>query len=93
MILQRENIIFEKKKLEKMCNENLLKVLNLDSLEFFCLIVFLCLFYIEVEDIFVWFNFYFKVKIFSRIYLLKINIKKIVWDDNCILYYYVVVYI
>ena len=62
MTLQRENIIFEKKKLEKMRNENLSKVLNLDSSEFFCLIVSLRPSYIEVEDIFVWSNFTLKPK-------------------------------
>lgn len=93
MTLQRENIIFEKKKLEKMRNENLSKVLNLDSSEFFCLIVSLRPSYIEVEDIFVWSNFHFKAKTFSRTHLLKTNMKKIAWDDNCISYYHVVVHI
>ena len=76
MTLQRENIIFEKKT-RKMRNENLSKVLNLDSSEFFCLIVSLRPSYIEVEDIFVWSNFRFKAKTFSRTHLLKTNIKKL----------------
>ena len=70
-----------------MHNENLSKVLNLDSSEFFCLIFSLRPSYIEGEDILVWSNFHFKAKTLSRTHLLKTNIKKIAWDDNCISYY------